>query len=215
MCCLAYLLLLMCKPNLIRCLITFAYLWTFRGFFFFFGAAYPKVCRSFHTIWYPFEVYYSNCSLKLRRKWLLILIVCLCWRKGNGMEFHILNTPSSFCFSSGGHWCGCSSYSSLLYVLSSAVGVLLLLLLLTGCVLCKVSVFFWLWCATLSMLVHRGKRVKSNWSISTSSTCLLRSRLICSSPQKPRWFHNFVQPVINMFVLKFSEEHFQKPSSSS
>ncbi|XP_063324690.1 uncharacterized protein LOC134628625 isoform X1 [Pelmatolapia mariae] len=37
----------------------------------------------------------------------------------------------------GGHWCGCSSYSSLLYVLSSAVGVLLLLLLLTGCVLCK------------------------------------------------------------------------------
>lgn len=59
-------------------------------------------------------------------------------RKG----FLILNTSSSFCLSTGGQWCGCSSYSSLLYAVASAVGVLLLLLLVGFVVMYKVSGFF-------------------------------------------------------------------------
>lgn len=63
-------------------------------------------------------------------------------RKLNGVEWCqgllLLFVMFSFCFLTGGQ-CSCSSYSSLLYALSSAVAILLLFLLLAFVVIYKVS----------------------------------------------------------------------------
>ncbi len=63
---------------------------------------------------------------------------CQCGSSGR-LVVTLFNISHPLCFFAGGQ-CGCSSYSTLLYALSSAVAVLLLLLLLVGfVVVCRVS----------------------------------------------------------------------------
>lgn len=107
------------------------------------------------------------------------------------------NISLSLYFSTEGQ-CGCSSYSTLLYALSSAVAVLLLLLL--GFVVIQVSRLS----NVVGLTLHRVKgKIKF---VTMNSTCLLRAChwVPLQLTTKPRWFHNLLLSDVSMFFSKFN-----------
>lgn len=97
---------------------------------------------------------------------------------------------------SAGGKCSSSSYQTLLYVLSAAVGVLLLLL------------------AGLVVMFKVSGRCFDNQtevSLQTASACRERARVVpLQLAAKPHWFHNFFSfllQVVNMFISELREDN--------